>query len=115
MSISFEGVGQVCATFWGSELDRGQAVKLSGPGTVALCGDGESFFGVVLCCRDDACTVQVSGFCTVGFTGTVPSAGQELLCGNGQGGVRIAGEDEQGTECLVADVDAAGKTVTILL
>lgn len=115
MNVSFDGVGQVCATFLGSNLKEGQAVKLSGSGSVAACGDGESFCGAALYCRDDACTVQVRGFMTLGYTGTAPSAGPAELCGNGEGGVKSAGKDDARTGCLVVDVDTAAKSVTIML
>ena len=115
MSVSFEGIGQVCATFLGSGLSEGQVVRMAGNGTVCACGDGESFCGVTLCCKDDACTVQVRGFVTVRYSGAAPGTGQASLCGNGQGGVRAAADADEGTQCLVVDVDAAANAVTILL
>ena len=75
MSVSFDGVGQVCATFLGSGLGEGQVVRMAGNGTVCACGDGESFCGVTLCCKDDACTVQVRGFVTVRYSGAAPGTG----------------------------------------
>ena len=48
MSVSFHGIGQVCATFLGDGTE-GQVVKMSGKGTVAACSAGESFCGVALC------------------------------------------------------------------
>ena len=36
MSVSFHGIGQVCATFLGDGTE-GQVVKMSGKGTVAAC------------------------------------------------------------------------------
>ena len=114
MSVSFDGVGQVCATFLGAGIQEGQAVKVSGRGAAAPCGDGESFCGAAVCCRDDACTVQVGGFVTVGYSGDMPEPGTASLCANGEGGVRAAGESA-GRACLVVDADAAAKTVTILL
>ena len=65
MSVSFEGVGQVCATFLGGKLAEGQVVKLTGNGTVGACGDGDHFIGAAICCKDDACTVQGGGLVTV--------------------------------------------------
>ena len=105
MSVSFEGVGQVCATFLGGKLAEGQVVKLTGNGTVGACGDGDHFIGAAICCKDDACTVQVRGFVTVGYSGTAPGMGWRTLAADGKGGVN----------CLVADVDAAVKTVTMML
>ena len=113
MSVSFEGVGQVCATFLGGGLTEGHVVKLTGRGTVGACGDGDAFCGAALCCKEDACTVQVKGFVTVGYSGAVPGVGRAPLCANGEGGVRAAGEG--GEMCLVVDADTTAKTVTILL
>lgn len=115
MSVSFEGVGQVCATFLGSGLTEGQVVKMTGQGKVGPCGDGDDFCGAALCCREDACTVQVRGFVTVGYSGdAAPGPGFTALCANGTGGVRAAGESG-GRAYLVAATDAAAKTATILL
>lgn len=115
MSVSFSGVGMVCATFLGQGLSEGQMVKLSGGAAVAACGDGEAFCGAVAHCGDGACSVQVKGFLTVGYSGTAPGAGPAALCGNGTGGVRASGEGDAETWCQVADVDTAAKTVTVLL
>ena len=112
MNVSFDGVGQVCATFLGKGLKDGHVVKLSGSGTAAACKAGDLFCGVAMCCKDDACSVQVGGFVTVGFSGTAPEAGWTELAADGEGGVKIAGD---GVKCLVADVDAASETVTIML
>ena len=117
MSVSFEGVGQVCATFLGGGLTEGHVVKMTAAGTVGACDDGDSFCGTAVCCKDDACTVQVGGFVTVGYTGAAPQAGWAVLAADGQGGVKDAGENEdgKGARYLVADVDEIDTTVTILL
>ena len=111
MSVSFHGIGQVCATFLGDGTE-GQVVKMSGKGTVAACSAGESFCGVALCAKDDACAVQVAGFVTVPYSGTEPAPGYVALAADGSGGVKIV---ESGREYLVADADTTAKTVTILL
>ncbi len=113
MSVSFHGIGQVCATFLGAGVAEGQVVKMSGRGTVGPCGDGDSFCGVAVCVKDDACSVQVDGFVTVGYTGTVPTMGYTTLAANGSGGVKTASTG--GISCLVADADTTAKTVTIKL
>ena len=112
MSISFEGVGQVCATFLGGGLTEGHVVKMTDNGTVGECGAGDLFCGVALCCKDDACTVQVGGFVSVGYSGTAPAAGWCSLAADGKGGVKSAAN---GVNCLVADVNTTAKTVTIML
>lgn len=116
MGVSFQGVGQVCATFLGSGLSRGQIVKISGRGTVAACSDGDRFCGAAVCCRDDACSVQVGGFVTAGYSGNAPGVGWTALCADGSGGVRVLKAGETGGAAyLLADVDTAAKTVTFML
>ena len=108
MSVSFEGVGQVCTTFLGGGLTEGHVVKLTGNGTVGACGDGDGFIGAAVCCKDDACTVQVGGFVTVSYSGAAPAVGWRALA---------VGDEETGSGRVlpVVNVDAAGKTVTVLL
>jgi len=112
MSVSFEGVGQVCATFLGGGLSEGHVVKVTDCGTAGPCGNGDDFCGLALCCKDDACTVQVAGFVTARYSGTPPKAGYAALCADGAGGVKTA---SGGRSRLVADVDTVAGTVTILL
>ena len=112
MSISFQGIGQVCATFLCGTVAEGQLVKVSGRGTVAACDDGDGFCGVAVCKKDDACAVQVAGFVTVPYSGTEPAPGYAALAADGSGGVKSV---ESGREYLVADADTTAKTVTILL
>ena len=112
MSISFHGIGQVCATFLGSNINEGHVVKMSASGTVAACSDGDSFCGVAACCKDDACSVQVDGFATIGYSGTAPAAGWNNLSANGSGGVKVTAD---GRSYLVIAVDTNAKTVTIKL
>lgn len=112
MSVSFHGIGQVCATFLGSGTE-GQVVKVSGQDTVAPCSAGNSFCGVAVCVKDDACCVQVAGFATVPYSGdAAPSVGYAALSADGEGGVK---SDENGREYLVVSADTTAKTVTILL
>ena len=111
MSVSFHGIGQVCATFLGSGTE-GQVVKMTDRDTVAPCSDGNSFCGVAMCVKDDACAVQVAGFVTVPYSSTEPTPGYAKLSADGTGGVK---SDESGREYLVVSVDTAAKSVTILL
>ena len=117
MSVSFEGVGQVCTTFLGGGLTEGHVVKLTGNGTVGACGSGDGFIGAAICCKDDACTVQVGGFVTVNYSGAAPAVGWRALAADGNGGVKAVGDEETGSGRVlpVVNVDTAGKTVTVLL
>lgn len=112
MSISFHGIGQVCTTFLGECITEGHVVKMTGNSTVAPCGDGENFCGVAVCCKDDACSVQVDGFAVLPYSGTAPTVGWSSLAADGTGGVKT---DEGGRSYLVVHVDTTAKTVSIKL
>ena len=109
---SFEGIGQWAATFACNGVQAGQAVKISGGGTVAACADEEDFCGVVLTAGRDgkACTVALGGMVTMPFTGTAPALGWTGLAADGKGGVKAL---DTGRKHLVADADS--KTVTFVL
>ena len=111
MSVSFHGIGQVCATFLGAGTE-GQVVKMSSAATVAPCAADDSFCGLAVCAKDDACAVQVAGFVTVPYSGTAPSVGFAKLAADGDGGVKTA---ENGREYLVVSTDTTAETATILL
>ncbi len=113
MNISYEGIGQWAATFACTSAAEGQVVKVDGSGTVAMCGDGEEFCGVVVSVSRDgqACAVALGGMVTVPYTGTAPALGWSGLSGNGTGGVKAA----EGRDYLVLAVDAAAQTVTFKL
>lgn len=71
MSISFEGIGQWAATFTCTDVQEGDLVKISGNGEVTVCAAGDKFCGqaVSLGRGGDACSVQLGGFITAGYTG----------------------------------------------
>ena len=114
MKVSFQGIGQWCATFLGG-VAEGHVVKVDGGGCAAECADGEPFCGAAVYAGEDACTVQMGGFVTVGYSGAAPALGYTALAADGLGGVRSAGEAEDGVRRWVVDRDEVGKTVTILL
>lgn len=113
MSISYQGIGQVCATFLTMNAVEGQVVKMISKKTVAKCADGNDFIGVVIHRRGNDCTVQVAGFVEVPYSGTVPAVGWANLCADGSGGVKLASTG--GRTYLVVNQNTAGSTVTIKL
>ncbi|SFP19136.1 hypothetical protein SAMN05216343_10449 [Oscillibacter sp. PC13] len=118
MKLSYEGIGQWAATFACSGVSEGEMVKLSANGTVAGCGDGDGFCGMVLSLSrgGDACAVALGGMVTAGYTvetdGAAPSLGWATLASDGSGGVKAAAS---GRSYLVVDVDTSAKTVTFAL
>ena len=84
-------------------------------GCVAECAAGEPFCGAAVFAGGDACTVQMGGFVTVGYSGAAPALGYTALAADGLGGVQSAGEAEGGVSRWVVDRDEGNKTVSILL
>ena len=98
--VSFEGIGEVRATFYAQENTKaGQVVKLNGDSEVGPCAAGERFFGVAASGQDGYAGVKVHGF-------------TEVDCADGKGGVKKAGSSDAGEEYLVT-AKSAGDTITI--
>ena len=105
MDISFEGVGQVAATFKvDGEVLPGMAVTLTDDGTVGLGAAGDTPCGVVLGgVRGGAAAVQIGGVAKVRCSGTAPKAGwQELVC-DGEGGVKAVSGGGSGIKVVTGD------------
>lgn len=114
MKLSYDSIGQWCATFACADVTENTVVKLSANGTVAACADGDAFCGTVCSVshEGDACSVALGGMITVPYTGTAPAVGYAGLSADGTGGVKA---DSAGRSRLVADVNEADKTVTFVL
>lgn len=110
--VSFNGIGQWCATFLGEDIPEGSVVKVSEAQTAAACGAGDPFCGVAVAGRDGAVSVQVGGFVTVGYSEGTPAVGFTGLSANGSGGVK---SDESGVKRWVVETDETAQTVTVLL
>jgi hypothetical protein len=113
-NISFDGVGQVLATFQvDSEAIDGGVVAMTGNGTVGLGKENDLPCGVLLNAEEDGMgAVQVEGMATVSFTGEAPGAGYAALVCDGQGGVT---KNANGRLCLVVSVDEDSQTAVIKL
>lgn len=51
MGISYDGIGEWCATFGCGKVKKGDVVKVSANGSADVCGAGDSFCGVVRASR----------------------------------------------------------------
>ncbi|MFB0517034.1 MAG: hypothetical protein ACETWG_10605 [Candidatus Neomarinimicrobiota bacterium] len=118
MSISFRGIRDK-ATFTASNLtfgtDEGKVCKATANKTVGLCSDGDRFHGVIETIeRDNAyCVVRKTGYVTLAYTGSDPSAGIVKFSADASGGVKV--DNTNGIEYLVVDVDTTDKKVTLFL
>ena len=110
MNVSFEEIGRMAVTFGQKGCEAGQICKVSESGTVAPCGAGEKFCGVVEGVRNGYAAVQVAGFAQVRFSGSL-SEGYVNLCADGNGGVKAG----SGREYLVVAVDENAGTAIFML
>lgn len=111
MNVSFQEIGQVCATFSDAGVSEGQVCKVS-PAGVRPCAAGDRFCGVVLSCRGGYAGVALAGFVQVPYTETAPAVGYAGLSADGAGGVKA---DAAAQNYLVVKVDTAAKTVCLYL
>ena len=114
MKVSFEGIGEMVATFAvDGTVEPGDMVKLSEDGKVSACGGDDAFVGIAVTVREGFAGVQFAGMTQV-------SCDEELICGwkklvaNGKGGVKVAAATG-GREYLVVAVDSTAKTAVVRL
>ena len=118
MNISYQGIGEWCATFRCDDLTEGGVVALADNGEVGECAAGDIFCGVVRSVAHDgkACSVQLAGLAEIKYTGSdVPEIGYNELVADGNGGVAVASDDDAGMNYLVIFVDTTAKTAVIKL
>lgn len=114
MTISLNGFGTGYVTLKAADgLTAGVMAKLSANHTAAPAADGENFIGLVLSVRDGLALCQLSGICTVPYTGSAPAVGFATLCADAAGGVKTASSG--GRSLLVTAVDSSAMTAEILL
>lgn len=115
MTYSYEGIGQVVATFMAGEpVAEGQIVQISATESVGTCAAGDAFCGKVkVAARDGkSCAVVLRGMVTASYSGNTPNLGWCEMASDGQGGVSY----KSGARAyLVVDLDPDAKTVTFML
>jgi len=110
--ISYEGIGEVAMSVGLLDtVQAGMPVCFHENGWVCPAEDGEQFCGVAMKRRGDLGTVQVKGFVSVPYTGSL-DLGWNKLAANGEGGIR---QDEAGLMILVAEVDEDAGAAVICL
>ena len=113
MEFSFEGIGQVVATFAASDnVQPGMAVVLTGDSTVGLGEDGALPCGMALSVSNGLAAVQLSGVGKVGYSGTAPTVGWGGIAADGTGKVKASAS---GGPCLIISVNTDDKTAVIKL
>lgn len=130
MNISFEGIGEVIATFLAEEdskIKPGDVVCLTGNNQVGLGQEGDIPCGVAATVSEDGCVaVQISGLAEIACSGSAPAAGWNTLAADGTGSVKVvtAGSDGAGStkaatgggaSYLVVSVDTVDGTAVVKL
>ena len=114
MAISFNGIGEVVATFAGN-TDKGDIVTVGANKTAVKAAAGDAIAGVCVSKGNGVVGVAVAGFVTVKFTGVAPALGYAALTAAGGNAVKAASGDDAEAAVLVVDVDTAAGSVTFLL
>ena len=114
MEISFEGIGQVAATFMAEEgVQPGMAAAMTADSTIGVGEAGGALCGVVLGVKNGMAAVQVGGMAQVGWSGTAPAIGMNTLAVDGAGKVKTVSTG--GVSCLVVSVNTGDSTAVIKL
>lgn len=112
MKVSFEGIGEIAASFYNDGASVGEMCKMTANGTVGACASGDGFIGVAVDCDGQYASIVTSGFVTVSYTGAAPVAGFAKLSADGNGGVKA---DSAGAQYAVVSVDTNAGTATIII
>lgn len=115
MTYSYEGIGQVVATFMVNEpVAEGQIVKIAATGTVGPCAAGDAFCGKVKVAARDGlgCAVALRGLVTASYSGSTPNLGWCEMASDGSGGVSYKSGAHK---YMVVDLNSDAKTVTFML
>ena len=114
--ISFEDIGGVVVTIRAEgAVAKGKVVGMASKERVGVPAANEGVCGVALdVARDGVASVQVRGFATVAYSGSL-QPGWVSLVANGSGGVQKAGTGVTGHEFLLVSSDPQSRTAVILL
>ena len=113
MEISYEGIGQVCATMRAKgEIKVGNTCSADSNNSVAVSEEEQAITGVAAAVRGEYVSVIIRGIVTMPYTGTAPTVGYGSLAGDGNGGVKCSPD---GIGYHVLEVNTSAHTVTFML
>lgn len=114
MSVSFKGINEQVVTFkTEEELAVGTLVTVSDNGTVSPCAANGKIVGVVVSSRESIAAVQISGFVTLPYSGSVPALGVTAIAAASD--TKIKADATNGKLVTVVETDTAALTAGILL
>lgn len=113
MKVSFEGIGEQVLSFnKASGAEKGKLVKMSANATVAACAADDEFIGVCIAANDSFAEVKTAGYVELGYSGTAPTVGYNILAAADGSKVKTASD---GIARLVIKVDSAAGTVGFII
>ena len=114
MEISFEGIGQVAATFAAAEgVAVGMAVALTADSTVGTGKAGDAPCGKVLSVNNSMAAVQISGMMQLAYSGSAPAIGMGTVAVDGNGKIKTV--TSGGMSCMIVSVNTGDSTAVIKL
>ena len=114
MSIFLNGIDAKYITMEaGNKLTPGKVCYTSKNCTADDAAEDETFLGVTKAVRGDLATVQIAGFVTLPYSGSIYAPGFHYLCADKNGGVKVA--ELGGREHLVVEIDEQAGTVGLFL
>ena len=109
----YKGFNENVCTFASSGgVAAGQPVQVCANYTVTTAPENGEFHGVAIISRNDAVSVQLTGYVELPYSGTAPAVGTVALAADGNGGVMASSD---GKEYLVINVDTINKTIGFML
>ncbi len=113
MNVSFQGIGELVATFEaGTGVVAGTLVKTTTAGKADACAAGDKFCGVAVNVRDGFAAVLLHGYAEIPCSGTVALGYQKLAAASG---TAAKADETNGREILVLDVQSGDAPVCGIL
>lgn len=114
MSIFLNGIDAKYITMeTGETLTPGKVCFTDSNWIASDAPEDETFIGVTKGIRGNLATVQIAGYVTLPYSGTIRAPGFHFLCADANGGVKVA--ELGGREHLVVEVDKQAGTVGLFL
>ena len=114
MSVKFNEIGSLVATFATSTALVGDVVALASAGTVAKATSSDTICGLAVSKGNGVVGVQIKGAMTFSCTDSNMTLGRVVLAAAGSNKVKVSA-DGSGVPALVVEIDTTAHTVTAIL
>lgn len=114
MAVSFEKIGDLCATFLGY-TKVGDVVTITDNNEVTKAVADDAIAGIVIATDGDISTVQLKGFMKFTCADTVLDVGRQIIVAAGSNEVASGEIDEGGLPVLVVSSDSETNEIVALV